>query len=172
MVFDAIEAAYTVVLANFSPYLAALAAAKGVVCDTTANVVKRQSAELYMALGLPLPGIGIWADRVATQAKNQGARDNETTLVLDYYCEGTGDSSVAVTIAKQAELAAESLLLSVDKMTPGTGGVFGNAELLGSVRIEFTDAFTEGKAGADGKPVRTYKRRVQLTFPVYDRDAV
>lgn len=171
MVFDAIEAAYTIVLANFATDMATLATAKAVTCETQANIIKRQSAEIYVYLRAALPAIGIWALRVATQAKGQNGRDNETTLVLDYYATGYDPRVVAV----QVELAAEALMISVDKLTPGSGGVFGAGELPGAVRIELSDGYVETAQDADKQPNsdrRLYSRRAQITFPVYDRDTV
>lgn len=166
MIYDAIEAVYTVVLANFATDMAALVAAKSV-ADVNAkiNVVKRQPAETYVDRGLALPAVGVYGLRIATQAKNQGARDNVSTVVLDYYAEGADP----VVLAKQVELAAEALLVSVDKVTPSGGGVFGAAELVGSVTIELTESYVEAKPDATD---RRYWRRALISFPVHDRDTV
>lgn len=161
MIFDAVETAYTVVLANFATDMAALIAAKGVTgVVSAATVVKRQNAETYLALGTAPPAIGIWARGTTTQAKvGTGWRDNASIVVLDYYCT----DSNPVDAAKQAELAAEALLKSIDKM-PGAGNVvFGAGELRGSVTVEMSDGYLKD-AG------EIWYRRAQVTFPLTDRD--
>lgn len=161
MIYDAVEKAYAVVAANFAADMAALVAAKGETVDaTTATLEKRQRAEKYIELGAAKPTIGIWSRGALTQAKvGTGWRDNVTSIVLDYYCSGTNPSVVA----KQAELAAEALLQSVDRLPNSGAGVYGSGELRGSVTVELTDGYLKDGAAK-------WYRRAQVTFPLTDRD--
>jgi hypothetical protein len=161
MIYDAVERAYAVVNTNFATDLAAIIADKGVAGLTaTASIVKRQRAETYLALGLTLPGLGVWSRGTVTQAKvGSGWRDNVSTIVLDYYCVDVDP----VKAAKQAELAAEALLRSIDRI-PGSGdGAYGAGELRGSVVVEMSDGFLQ-----DGNA--RWFRRAQVSFPLTERD--
>ena len=160
MIYDAVEQAYAVVSANFATDFAALVAAKGVTgTQPVQTIVKRQTAELYVSLNAVLPAIGVYGLEARTQAKLQTVRDNECVLVFDYYAEGTDP----VAVAKQVELAAEALLMSVDRISSAASGLFGAGELLGAVRVVLTEGFVEATQG-------TYARRAQVTFTAQDRD--
>jgi hypothetical protein len=161
MIYDAIEQAYLVVNSNFATDMAALVALKSESgLTTTATIEKRQRAERFIALQAAGPTIGIWGRGVVTQAKvGTGWRDNVSSVVLDYYCTGTDP----VKVAKQAELAAEALLKSIDRMSDQAQGVYGAGELRGSVTVDLSDGYLEVKAD-------TYYRRAQITFPLTDRD--
>ena len=164
MLFDAVEQVYVVVLANFTTDLGALATAKGVSVTATAGIIKRQTAPTFLGLGADLPAIGVYATDGVTQAKDQGKRDTLTTMVLDYYAEGTDPAN----LAKQAELAAEALLQSVDRLWPGLEGGGGNA--VGSIGITMTPGYQEIRQNEAGQTV--YNHRATVTFPVMDRDTV
>lgn len=163
MIYDAVEKAYEIVLANFATDMAAVVAAKSeTVFSTTATIEKRQSAEKYIALGAPKPTLGVVGRGAVSQAKvGSGWRDNVSSVTLDYFCNG----SDPVKVSKQAELAAEALLRCIDKMPNSGGGavVFGAGELRGSITIEFSDAYEKDGSGS-------WYRRAQVTFPLTDRD--
>lgn len=163
MLYDAVEQVYTVVLANFTTDLGALATAKGVSVTATVGVIKRQTAETMVALGADLPAIGVYTVAGSTQAKDQGKRDTLTTMVLDYYAEGTDPAN----LAKQAELAAEALLRSIDRLWPALEGGGGNA--VGSVGIVMTPGYQEVRQNEAEQTV--YNHRATVTFPVMDRDS-
>ncbi|HWP38945.1 MAG TPA: hypothetical protein VNL18_15470 [Gemmatimonadales bacterium] len=159
MIYDAVEQAYTVAAANFTADLNALAAAKGVTAPPAATLIKRQRAETYIALGAALPALGIYLLRVATQAKSQGKRDSVVSLVFDYYLEGTDPTL----LAKQAELAAEAVLRTVDRLADAGSGIYGAGEGSGSVTIELSD-------GYDPADENKFFHRAQVTVPVWDED--
>lgn len=166
MIYDAVEQAYAVAAtgSKFSTDLAALIAEKGVAgLSSGASIYKRQRAETFVALGGALPGLGVWARNVFTNAKvGTGWRDNVTEVVYDYYCLYASGADAPVKAAKQAELAAEALLRCVDAL-PGSGlVVFGAGELRASVRVEMSDGYLKEPAG--------WFRRAQVSFPLTDRD--
>ena len=171
MVYDAIEQAATSLSANFDADLAALATAKGEAGITqTATVYKRRPATVLFALaavtgsGVTLPAIGVWVQRTATQARRQDVRDNVHQLVFDYVARSAGVTAGSdVTLEKQAELAAEALLRTVDRLVTAGGGYFGAGELAGSVVIELS-----GLAMGPGQSY--YEEHVRLTCPVTERD--
>lgn len=170
MIYDAIEAVYTTVNANFNTDLAALVSAKGLSgLTTSATLFKRQRAETFVELGAAangqLPAIGIYGTAVTTEAKWQGKRDPECTVVLDYYARGTDP----VKLAQQTELAAEALLLSIDKVYPTAAG--GAGEGFGSINIELTDAYMETDK-PDSQTAKNYGHRAIVTFIVVDRDVI
>jgi len=161
VIYDAIEQVYAVANANFATDFAALATAKGVVgLNTNAAIEKRQSAETMVRLGAALPCLGIVGLRARSQAKDQGKRDTESVIAFDYYAEHADP----VLVAKQAELAAEALLRTVDRLWASGASVFGAGELPLSVVIDFTEGYLETRS----PPV--YWRSATVTFPVHDRD--
>lgn len=160
MIYDAVEQAYAVVNSNFAADMAALVAAKGVAgLTTTATAIKRQDAETYVDIGAALPAIGVTGRRAHTQAKDQSKRDSVSEIVYDYYAVGSDPSKVA----KQAELAAEALLKSVDRLWASGSGVFGAGEVPGSISIDFDPGYLEVQ-----QP--NYGARARVSFPVTDRD--
>jgi hypothetical protein len=160
MIYDQVEVIAQVVDANYAADMAALVAAKSLTgITTTATVIKRQSAETFRRLGAPLPAIGVVHLRAATQAKDQQKRDTLGTVVLDYVALGADASKVA----KQAELAAEALMRSVDRLAMAGGGLYGAAELAGAALITMTEGFTEAEDAQ-------YWRRAQVQFTCHDRD--
>jgi hypothetical protein len=164
MLYDAIETVYAVVLANFATDLAALASAKGVTITTTADIIKRQRAETFVAFGkgVTSPAIGIFSIRGLTQAKWQTQRDTDCTVVCDYYARSADPSALAI----QAELAAEALLKSMDRIWPTAAGGAGEGDR--SVTIEMTDAYVE-TVSSETETAR-WEHRAMVTFTVQVRD--
>ena len=162
MIYDSIETAYTVLLANFATDLAALAAAKGVTIVTTCTFEKRQSVERALELRAVKPFCCINGRRSSTQGRDQGKRDSLSIVAFDYYAEGTDP----VKLAKQVELAAEAIYLSADDM-PGVDTVFGVGEEPLSWSVEFSDGYIEA---ASDSVTPNYFRRATVTVPVWDRD--
>lgn len=163
MIYDAIERAYAVALANFSADLTALAAAKGITVTTTCAFQKRQSVERALDFNAAKPFCCITGRRATTMGRVSGRRDSLSTVVFDYYAEGTDP----VRLAKQVQLAAEALLRSADRC-PGDGSsVFGVGEEMGSMTIDFTDGYLE-TASASDEP--NYYGRATVTIPIWDQD--
>lgn len=159
MIFDAVQRAHTVTATNLATDLAALCTAKSVTNPGTITLVKRQKAETFIALGSPLPALGIYGLRAVTQAKDQGKRDSLVTVVWDFYIEGTDPTL----IAKQAELVAESVLRTVDRLAASGDGLYGAGELAQSVTVEMSDNYQEAEE------LKWFQRAV-VTAPVHDRD--
>lgn len=162
MIYDAAEKAYEVATTNFTADFIALIAAKGLGglgLTTAATLIKRQDAETFIGLNAALPAIGVIGRRAHTQAKDQSKRDNVSEIVYDYFAVGPEPS----TIAKQAELAAEALLRSIDRLWASGSGVFGAGELPGSISIDFDPGYVEVQ-----QP--NYGARARVSFPVTDRD--
>ena len=171
MIYDAVEQVYTALAANFTNDLALLAAAKGASITTTVDLIKRQSADIFLGLGKgkSAPACGIYGSDATTQRRDQGLtagskRDSIVSITCDYYCEGN-DPDV---IAKQGELAAEAILLSMDRLPSYPGGIYAVAEQNESVQVNVTEGYEEAKADEGG---RTYQRRVTVQFPTYVRDS-
>jgi hypothetical protein len=167
MIFDAVEVCASVLATNFATDLAGLAMAKGVTITTTADIVKRQDAETFLALnqGKETPTLGVDALSAATQGRDQGKRDTRTEVSIDYYCEADDPATAGI----QSELAAEAILLTMDRLPTSGSGVFGIAEEPESARIEMTKGYVEAKAATSG---RRWWRLATVQFPVYDRDTV
>ena len=160
MIYDALEQVYTVLNANFVTDFAALVAAKGVTgVVTTTGLEKRQDANTMIRLRATLPAIGIYAVAATTQAKDQAKRDSVTTVVCEYLALG----SDPVALAKQAELAAEALCKSIDRVAASGAGVYGGGEARQSVEVVLNQAYTETVSP-------NYEQTATITFPVWDRD--
>jgi len=163
VIYDAIEKAYEIVNANFATDMAAVIASKSEAGLTaTAAIEKRQDIKKSIALGAAKPTISIWGRGADTQAKvGTGWRDNVSSVIMDYFCNGTD----AVKVAKQAELAGEALMRCVDKMpnSGGSGVVFGAAEMVGSARVDLSDGYEKDSTG-------NWYRTARVTFPLTDRD--
>jgi hypothetical protein len=164
VIYDAVEKAHEIILANYATDMAAVIASKagltGIVA--TATIEKRQDVRKSITLGAAKPTISIWGRGADTQAKvGTGWRDNVNAVLLDYFCNGTDPVAVAI----QAELAAEALMRCVDKMpnSGGSGGVFGAAEMVGSARVDLSDGYEKDGAGK-------WYRTARVTFPLTDRD--
>jgi len=121
---------------------------------------------MFFALGVTLPACGIYIVRAMMAGKDQGRRHTTGSAVLDYYAEdAVGDAASPYRLAKQAELAAEALLQSVDRLSTQANalGVYGAAVLDDSITVEMSDGY-EKTVGAG------YWRRAIVRFPVYDED--
>ena len=120
-----VERALVIAQTNFQTDLETLVAAKGLAfrretteTDVNTHVViyDRLQAEIFLDQRDPdLPGLGIYGLQNRTQARWQGRRDNDVTVVLDYAAIGTDP----VLLAKQVELAAEACLLLIDRLPEG-----------------------------------------------------
>lgn len=159
MIYDAVEDVASILAANFSTDLAALATAHSVTVDSTVTVKKRQGVENLVARGTLLPCLGVVGADASTQAVFQGTRDATVTITCDYYATGT-DADV---LAAQADLVAEAILLTVDRLWPTIGVGAGEADR--SIAISLTGAF-------EPPDENTFSRRVTVTFPVIVRDDV
>jgi hypothetical protein len=165
VLYDAIEQVYSIVNANFAADFAALLTQKGLGglgLVTSADIVKRQTAEVFVAKRKTLPSIGIYGVRAVTRAKDQGKRDSRNTIAMDYFA--SGPESDGAKLQKQVELAAETLLKSVDRIVGGVGGgVFGAAVQDEDITVDLQDAYVEGETP-------TYLGVATVTFSVDDRD--
>jgi hypothetical protein len=159
VIYDSLEQAYTVLLANFAADFTALATAKSVTVTSVATIKKRVDAETMVAIGVPFPAIGVYGLRATTQAKDQTKRDTTSELVFDCY-HTNPDPALA---QKQAELMAEACLKTVDRLAGSGGGVFGAGEAPGSVEVDLDPGFEDVEAPQ-------YGGRVRVRFPVSDRD--
>lgn len=157
MIYDVIERAATIVLANFTTDLETLITAKKLQgLDSSITIYKRQMAELFADQAVP--GLGIYVTTVATQAKNQGKRDSDLTTVFDYYARHTD----AEKLSQQVELAVEALLRSMDRLFDSVGVLDAGAQE-GSTLVLLTPV---------GEPagMKFYERRATVSFPVRERD--
>jgi len=165
VIYDTIENVAPVFTANFTTDLAALAALKSLPIApaaggiaTTVTIYKRLPAEIYAAIEQnALPGLGIYAERVLTQARRQAKRDNLTFVVADYFARGTDPAA----LRSQLELAAEAICQSIDRLWAAAGGVYGAGELDRSVDV----AMGVIAAGQD-----TYEGQLLIRFPVNEED--
>lgn len=162
---------------NFDTDMAALVAAKVTAgrldsiqadaMDQTATVYERLAAEEFAAHPdedgpdqEKLPGIGVYAGPLTTQARWQGRRDARAVVVLDYFATG----SDPVVLGKQVELAAEALLRSIDRIPEAApAGELGAAELKDEIAVVIAGSSRE--RGLD-----YYQDRVTLTFPILEQD--
>lgn len=179
MFFDAIERTLAVVTANFATDLAALVALK--VTDSfltqeqaddiqqDATIFERLDAGTFSShldeegKGVRHAGIGVYAGPLTTQAKWQGRRDSRATVIVDYYAVHPDP----VTLAKQSELAAEAIVMSIDKIpeaVPAGSGILGAAELKDEIRVD-----PLGLSRAKGADF--YEDRVIVTFPILEQDS-
>jgi len=157
---DVIEAAASVVTANFTTLLTALAAAKGVTLDPTITVYKRQNANLFAALKTTtLPGVGIYGLGAQTNARRQDLRDSSVLTVFDYFARGPDPAALLV----QGELAAEVLLMCIDRLGGSAVGVYGAGEATLSVQVSIAPAVR-----AAGETY--YEENVLVQFLVDERD--
>lgn len=167
MIYDAIETAYTVALANFTTDLTALAVAKGITINTGVTFVKRQDAETCKDMGAPLPCCGIYGLSATTQGRDQTKRDNVNVIVFDYYAESVDP----VKLAKQVDLVPEAILMSVDRLPGAGGGVYGVGEGPRSITVAWSRGYAETEESQSEVPVKpNYFRRATVTVPVWDRD--
>jgi len=160
MIYDVIENVEPLLTANFGTDMTALVAAKGAqVTSTAATVYKREMGPLFAGRGQPLPGIGLWPRTIQTQARRQTKRDNLHLLVYDYFARGPD----AVKLQTQLELAAEAILLTVDRTYQAGGGVYGSGEIDKSVTVQFIPVVQPKGRGF-------YEGRVLVVAPVNEED--
>ena len=177
-IYDAVERTLEVVKANFDTDMVALVAAKVTAgrlsqeqadaMDQTATIYERLAAEEFAAHPdqegpdqEKLPGIGVYAGPMTTQAKWQGRRDARAVVVLDYYATGLDP----VVLGKQTELAEEALLRSIDRIPEAApAGELGAAELQDEISVIIAGSSRE--RGLD-----FYQDRVTLTFPILEQDS-
>lgn len=177
-IYDAVERTLEVVKANFDTDMSALVAAKVTdgrlsqeqadAMDKDATIYERLAAEEFAAhpddegpAQEKLPGIGIYAGSLTTQAKWQGRRDARAVVVLDYFAQGDDP----IVLGKQTELAAEALLRSIDRIPEAaTAGELGAAELKDEISVQIAGSSRE--RGLD-----YYQDRVTLTFPILEQDS-
>ena len=158
--YDVIENIEPVLTANFATDMAAIVAAKGAqVISTNATVYKREMGPLFAGRGQPLPGIGLWLRTTQTQARRQTKRDNLHVLVYDYFARGND----AVKLQAQLELAAEAILMTVDRTYQAGGGVYGSGETDKSVTVQFVPIVQAKGRGS-------YEGRVLVVAPVNEED--
>ena len=177
-IYDAVERTLEVVKANFDTDMAALVAAKVTAgrlsqeqadaMDQKATIYERLAAEEFATHPdeegpdqEKLPGIGIYAGPMTTQARWQGRRDARAVVVLDYYAMGLDP----VVLGKQTELAQETLLRSIDRIPEAApAGELGAAELRDEIAVMIAGSSRE--RGLD-----YYQDRVTLTFPILEQDS-
>lgn len=163
MIYDAVERAYSILTANFATDMAALLTAKSLSGNSTVTVVKRRSAEHEAANQdanlATTPRIGVWAETAVTQAKMQDdRRDSIVMVTMEYVCRGTDEDTIAI----QAEIAAEAIMMSVDAMS-GDTSVIGASEDTGETTVELRRT-----SHATGQQYA--QEVVQVISPIVDRD--
>jgi hypothetical protein len=165
MLYDVVDLVASVLDANFDADLTALCTAKGVATPTGivgGTVRKREGLLAWATSPANLPGLGVTSQGAQTGAKNQAKRDSTVTVQAAYYSTGQD----AALLGAHVELAAEAIMLSVDRMAgSGSGLVWGVAEGRDSVRIEtMGTAFT--------RDANWFEDGVVVEFPANDRDVV
>jgi len=160
MIYDQVEQAYVVLAANFAADYAALLTAKGVASPGAVTLIKRQGVPTALRYQQVPPFMGVVSLAAATQAKDQGKRDNRGLVAYDIYIKGGTPDLVAA----QVELAAQAVMQTIDALAASGNGVFGAAELPGSCTITLSD--DEDEEVEEGQ----YGRRATVSFPVWDRD--
>jgi malonyl CoA-acyl carrier protein transacylase len=168
VLYDAIETFYAVLVTNFQTDWATLCTAKSVGAPETITIRKRYNADLLYSLGVATPALGIYGTAATTQAKMQGQRLSIITVGVDWFHRttlGSDQGSLAAVLLAQSELAAEAILLSVDRLATAGASVWGAGERENSVSITASGGYEEGESG-------TYQRLVTVTVPVRDSDEV
>lgn len=162
MIFDAVKRAHEILAANFAADLNALITAKSLTGAVSATTVfDRLGSDSFAAdVTFTTAGLGVyWGGQAQTQARHQDLRESVVWVEAEYYARGD-DPAV---LAKQAELAAEAVLRSVDRMG-GDGSVLGAAEQRNSVTIQGPRlAYLK-----DGE--KSYEDQVIVRFPMIDED--
>ncbi len=162
MLFDAIERAYTVVNANYNTDVNTLLTAKGVTVFT-AQVLKRETAEIMKAKNQTLPAVGIYAIDAETQMADGGLggkRDSLVQVGADLVIVGTDP----VLIQEQVELGCEVLVKELCERVPnGTTTTFAGGLQRGSVKVSMLDGYTD-EQGVNYMAVGTVR------VPIWDRD--
>lgn len=163
MLYDQVEQCYTVLAANFAADYAALLAAKSVASPGTVTIIKRQSVNTALRYSQAPPFVGVFSLAGKTQAKDQSKRDTEGLVAFDIYMTGAGATGASL-VASQVELAAEAVLLTVDRLAGSGRGVYGAGELPFGTTVQLSDDTDEEVQQG------LYGRRATVTVPVRDRD--
>ncbi len=155
MIHGAVEFAAGVFDTYFVSDMQTLAAGDMNIDTRLAGIEKRRPAEMFLALGKPLPRMGIWPESCVTQARSEKRRRSIVRLVADYMVENADDQKAAET----AEWAAEAIMLSIDRMAESaTYDVVGSAMQEGSASIVL--------ALASSVSTRAPQYRVMVRFDV------
>lgn len=158
MIHVPVDQAAATLDAHFEADLAALLATHSIVgADPSLTVYPRRSAELFTALkNHRLPGCGVYALHVRTQARVQGIRDNRLRITFDYFARGA-DPEV---LTAQCELAAEALLQTIDRLA----GFDPNDQFIGAGEEELgITVDLLGAAQAEGS--KLFEDRLLVTCP-------
>jgi len=162
--YDVSEGLGTLAAAYFTTDFDALIAAKGVGglgLVTAVTIYPRQPAVVFGGQEHALPGLGCYAREARTQAKSQQERDSRMEAHYEYLCRGP----IAATVRAQAELAAEVILMLVDRFASIAGGIEGGGQEPGSVVVDI-----DGSGPAEG--LEFYENWVHVVSPIWDTDAV
>lgn len=159
MIHGAVEFAASVLDTNFVSDMQTLAGNNLDINTKLEGIEKRRPAEVFLSLGKSLPRIGIWPESCTTQAKSTKLRMSIVRLVADYVVQDSEDLKAAET----AELAAEAIMLSVDRMAESaTYDVVGSAMQEGSANIVLA------LASAVSGRVPQYRVMVRFDVDVWD----
>ena len=164
MFYDVSEGLATLATANFTTDFDALIALKslgGLGVNTAVTVYVRQPAVVFGGQEKPLPGLGCYSRNARTQVKSQQERASTMEAHYEYLCRGADP----VAIRAQAELAAEVLLLLVDRFPTIAGGIEGGGQEPLSVVVDI-----DGSGPAEG--LEFYEEWVHVVAPIWDTDAV
>lgn len=150
---------------NFDTDVGLLCTAKSVTPPATVTILKRMDMNLHIAANGAdrLPALCIYANTMTTQAKMAQRRHTHATINIDYM-DRFAIASLETGL-KQAELAAEAILLSVDRLgLDNTTGVWEAGGAVDSVVLTFSDR--------EDAPAGEYQRLVTVSVPVTDQDEV
>lgn len=159
------ERVAAILTANFDTDVGLLCTAKSVTAPATVTILKRMDINLHIAANGAdrLPALCVYANTATTQAEMAGRRHTHATINIDYMDRFS--VTVLETGLKQAELAAEAILLSVDRLgLDNATGVWEAGGGLDSVVVTFNDR--------EDAPEGEYQRLVTVSVPVTDQDEV
>jgi len=162
--YDATEGLKALAALHYTADLIALIAGKGLGAlgiDTGINIYPREDARRFATQERALPGLGCYTRAARTQAKSQQERHNS----MEAHYELLVRYPDAVTARTHAELAAESLLLLIDRFREAGLGVEGGGEEAQSVLVDI-----DGAGPADG--LEFYEEWVHVVAPIWDTDVV
>lgn len=134
----------------------------GLGLNTAVTVYARQTAAEFGGSEKTLPGLGCYARSARTQAKSQQERFSTMEAHYEYLCRGTDPEKTRA----QAELAAEVMLMLVDRFRTIAGGVEGGGEERGSVLVDI-----DGSGPADSG-LEFYEKWVHVVASIWDTDVV
>lgn len=159
VIHDSVEQIATSLAANFDTDMAALTTAKSVTALAAVTVYRHVPVAPFVADDAAAPLIAIYSPRALTHAKRQGYRDSRNTIIVELFLRG----STADTVRKQAELGAEAIMRTVDRVE-GLTGLVAAGEQEGSVEVSI-DGTADAKGGQE-----QYEETVRVTFAVLSRD--